>query len=296
MLADYWVRPDSLIAIVGASGFIGNHFAQNLAALSVKHVRVTRSKPLLDVSGNLDLRFRKIQMDTLYWLASSSVPTVVEQNPTIIRQEVAYFLRCLEELRRFQPAARVVLLSSASVVYTATTQPSREDAELKPFNQYGHLKAALEDALKSSALDYMILRVTNAYGPGQKRGRGQGVIAEWLGAAREQTPIVFFGSEDTLRDYVHVFDVVRAMSIVGSRWLSREVVNIGSGESISLRDLLAIVKSVVGKDVAVERRESRVVDRASVVVSIAKARTHLGWTPEVDLRTGIQSWWESMHS
>ena len=295
MLADNEVKSDSLIAIVGAGGFIGDHFSRNLEALQVKHLRVTRSKPLLDVSGNLSLEFQKIQISTLYWLASSSVPAAVEQDPTVIHREVAYFVHFLKELRRYQPGLRVVLLSSASVVYAADTQPCLEDAELKPFNQYGHLKAALEDALKSSALDYMILRVTNAYGPGQKLGRGQGVIAEWLGAAREHNPMVIFGDEDTLRDYIHVSDVVRAMSLVESRWLSREVVNIGSGESISLGNLLGIVKSVVGEDIIVERRESRAVDRPSVSVSIAKATTRLGWAPQVDLRKGIQSWWELMN-
>jgi UDP-glucose 4-epimerase len=290
------LRATSTNVIVGANGFIGSHFSHFLDALHAAHLRVTRSKPLLDVAGNLSLEVQTIQVKTLYWLASSSVPATVEQDPTLIHREVSYFVHCLKELRRYQPELRVVLVSSASVVYAADTQPCLEDAELKPFNQYGHLKAALEDALKSSALDYMILRVTNAYGPGQKYGRGQGVIAEWLRAAREQKPMIIFGGENTSRDYVHVTDVVRAMSLVESRWLSREVVNIGSGESVSLGNLLEIVKSIVGENIVIEHRESRAVDRPSVAISIAKATTRLGWAPQVDLRKGIQSWWELMNA
>jgi UDP-glucose 4-epimerase len=73
-------------------------------------------------------------------------------------------------------------------------------------------------------------------------------------------------------------------------------VNIGSGESVSLGNLLEIVKSIVGENIVIEHRESRAVDRPSVAISIAKATTRLGWAPQVDLRKGIQSWWELMNA
>jgi len=74
------------------------------------------------------------------------------------------------------------------------------------------------------------------------------------------------------------------------------VVNIGSGKSISLRDLLVLVESVVGRNLLVESRDSRVVDRAFSAVDIAKAISRLSWVPQVGLRQGIQSWWELIDS
>lgn len=284
------------IAIVGAEGFIGSRFSQYLRELQIDHLQVTRRRPLIDIDGELAQEFRTSPIQTFYWLASSSVPAAVEQDPSLIRREVEYLRKCLKELHRYQPASRIVLLSSASVVYASDTKPCAEDASLAPFNQYGHLKVALENVLRSNELDYMILRVTNAYGPGQRRGRGQGVIAEWLGAAQEQSPLLLFGDENTSRDYVHITDVVRAMTLTLSHWLSKEVVNIGSGKSISLRSLLEHVKSVVGEDLLVDCRDSRVVDQTFVAISIAKATSHLGWSPQVDLHEGIQSWWEMINS
>ena len=285
-----------MIAIVGAEGFIGSHFSQYLQKLDVEHLRVTRSKPLIDVDGALAPDFRTNSAQTIYWLASSSVPAVVEQRPSIIQFEVDYFRKCLTELRRYQPESRIVLLSSASVVYASDTKPCVEDTPLVPFNQYGHLKVSLENALESSELDYMILRVTNAYGPGQRSGRGQGVIAEWLESAREHRPLLLFGNENSTRDYVHITDVVRAMTLLLSHWSPSEVVNIGSGESISLRNLLVHVESVVGTSLLVESRDSRVVDRAFSAVDISKAISRLSWVPQVGLREGIQSWWELINS
>jgi len=171
-----------------------------------------------------------------------------------------------------------------------------EDTPLAPFNQYGNLKVSLENVLESSELDYMILRVSNAYGPGQRSGRGQGVIAEWLGSARENRPLLLFGDENSTRDYVHITDVTRAMTLLLTNWLPNEVVNIGSGKSISLRDLLVLVENVVGRNLLVESRDSRVVDRAFSAVDIAKAISRLRWVPQVGLRQGIQSWWELINS
>lgn len=285
-----------LIAVVGAQGFIGSHFSQYLSELNVEHLRVTRSKPLIDIDGVLGSDFRSREVRTFFWLASSSVPAAVEQDPSLTQFEVEYFRTCLNELRRYQPASRIVLLSSASVVYASDTKPCVEGASLAPFNQYGHLKLALENVLANSELDYMILRVTNAYGPGQRRGRGQGVLAEWLGAAHEQSPLLLFGDQETSRDYVHVTDVARAMNLVLAHWLPREVVNIGSGDSISLQNLLILVKSVVKKNILVEFRDSRVVDRTFIAVSIAKATSRLSWAPQVGLHQGIQSWWEVISS
>lgn len=81
-----------------------------------------------------------------------------------------------------------MLLSSASVVYASDTKPRVEDTPLALSDQYGRLKVSLENVPESSELDYGILRVTNAYGPEQRSGRGQGVTAEWLGSARENRP------------------------------------------------------------------------------------------------------------
>lgn len=285
-----------MIAIIGAEGFIGSHFSRYLQKVEVEHLRVTRSNPLIDVDGALAPDFRTNSAQTIYWLASSSVPADVEQRPSIIHLEVEYFRKCLTELRRYQPESRIVLLSSASVVYASDTKPCVEDTPLAPFNQYGNLKVSLENVLESSELDYMILRVTNAYGPGQRSGRGQGVIAEWLGSARENRPLLLFGDENSTRDYVHITDVTRAMTLLLTNWLPNEVVNIGSGKSISLRDLLVLVESVVGRNLIVESRDSRVVDRAFSAVDIAKAISRLSWVPQVGLHEGIQSWWELINS
>lgn len=294
--ADSDEEQSPMIAVVGAEGFIGSHFSQYLQKVEVEHLRVTRSKPLIDVDGALAPDFRTNSAQTIYWLASSSVPAVVEQRPSIIQFEVDYFRKCLTELRRYQPETRIVLLSSASVIYASDTKPCVENITLAPFNQYGHLKVSLENALESSELDYMILRVTNAYGPGQRSGRGQGVIAEWLESAREHRPLLLFGNENSTRDYVHITDVVRAMTLLLSHWSPSEVVNIGSGESISLRNLLVHVESVVGRNLLVESRDSRVVDRAFSAVDISKAISRLSWVPQVGLREGIQSWWELINS
>ena len=96
----------------------------------------------------------------------------------------------------------------------ATPPPFAESAPTRPRDPYGQARLEMERRLIAGAGDVVrpvSIRVSNAYGPGQRLGRGQGVIGHWLAAAVRGEPLRVFGDPGTIRDYVFVDDVADAM-------------------------------------------------------------------------------------
>ena len=107
---------------------------------------------------------------------------------------------------------------------------------------------------------------------------------------RGEPPQVF---EDggQLRDFVHVSDVVRANLLAAtSAKAPGEVINVGSGRSSSLVDLIATLKQVIGGSAAqleIEHQAPRAGDLRESSADISKARALLGYEPRVQLAEGL---------
>lgn len=282
------------VLVVGGDGFIGSRFINVLRHHRVNYVSATRTNSLLNPQSQAISSIEVSPPSTVFWLASSAIPMAVERNPTVIDQELSEFQSALTYLVQLRQDVCVVLLSSATVVYADESGTAAEKSAVKPFNRYGLLKLELENALVSSDATHVILRVTNAYGPGQRTGRSQGVIGEWLSAAFARRPLIVNGSLATRRDYIHIDDVTRAMFAVHKAAPVNETFNIGSGVSSSLEDVLNIVRDAAGYDLVLEHRDSRSFDRRSVDISVSKAESQLGWRSQIPLRQGILNWWDQL--
>jgi dTDP-L-rhamnose 4-epimerase len=135
------------------------------------------------------------------------------------------------------------------------------------------------------------LRFFNVYGPHQALSNPYtGVLA--IFAARllnGKSPMVFEDGEQR-RDFVSVSDVARACALALERdRLGREVINIGSGSSVSVNDIALRLARILGKEhIAPEvTGEYRVGDIRHCFADIARAADVLGFTPQVTLEAGM---------
>lgn len=178
---------------------------------------------------------------------------------------------------------RLVLLSSASV-YGEAAIPTPETAPVAPVNAYGRMKLAVERGLAGMVADCVVLRLSNAYGTPLDLARRR-VAALLLDAARTGQPFTTFGPGTSLRDYLHVDDLCRAVG----RALDGPpgVWNIASGEGVSLDMLMAQAEAVTGR--RLERRTGPERPEAkSSVLDISRAFRDLGWAPGVTLDQGLR--------
>jgi UDP-glucose 4-epimerase len=138
-------------------------------------------------------------------------------------------------------------------------------------------------------LPYVSLRIANAYGERQDPKGAQGVIAVFLGKIIQGQPIQIWGDGRVVRDYVHARDIVAAFL----RAMEREqkearIFNIGSGQGISLNELVDLIKKNLGIDFPVQYSKARRIDVPVNVLNISLARKKLHWEPQISLGAGVR--------
>lgn len=280
--------------MVGHRGFLGRAMVGAFEGESIRVVGFGIDDPAVR-EGELNPRLRSAGVRTVVWCASRINPHVAARDPGLVDLDVADFRQFLDLLDSENPP-HVVLLSSGGTVYgPPATPPFRETDAVAPVNEYGAAKAQMEGLLREHEVPGTALRVANAYGPGQTRAPGQGVLAHWMAAVRHGEPVVVYGDPAATRDYVFVTDIaMAAVAVHARRSDAPSVVNVGSGESTSLDQLLAALRSAVAPaDLEVRREPGRGTDTTHSVLDITLAREALGWSPSVSLVDGVRMQWES---
>ncbi|HVG47900.1 MAG TPA: NAD-dependent epimerase/dehydratase family protein, partial [Rubellimicrobium sp.] len=176
--------------------------------------------------------------------------------------------------------------------------PIREDAAQRPINPYGRSKLMCEEVIRDVAgtgtVSAVLLRYFNAAGAdpdgeiGEDHDPETHVIPLILRAARAGAePVRIFGDRHPtpdgtcVRDYIHVTDLadahVRGVTRIPASGVA--AYTLGTGEGVSLRELLRGCGEVAGHPVPFIIAEPRPGDPPILVADAALARRELGWTP-----------------
>lgn len=284
-------------AVVGAGGFIGIRLCAALRGSGAEVVPFTRDRPAI-ACDRLAAGLEPVR--TVFLVAGRVNPALAERDPAAGALELAEHERLLDLLAAAPPIdgelRRVVLASSGGTVYDIDAPPPyAETSVVGPVTEYGRVKLAVERLLWSyrEAVEPVAARISNVYGPGQRLGTGQGVIAHWLAAIRAGTPLRLFGDPATTRDYVYVDDATAALAELHHLHSTPPaVLNVGSGRPTSLAELADLVRSAAGRphhEVVVV--SPRGFDRHDTWLDVRRARDVLGWSATTDLADGLRLTW-----
>lgn len=195
---------------------------------------------------------------------------------------------------------RYVFFSSGGTVYGqagAGAELVSERHACQPVNLYGYSKWMFEEYLglcaRTHALQYLIVRPSNPYGPHQNPMRMQGFIAVAMHKLLQGEDIEIWGDGSVVRDYIFVTDMVNAFSELLARDAWGEVFNIGSGMGSSLLDVLAAMEQVTGKKARVLHKASRSVDVSRIVLDVEKLKSVIDFQPKF-LANGLQLYYEGL--
>lgn len=236
---------------------------------------------------------------TIFWLASTINPQIAAENPERVVADRAIFEQLLDGLNEADVSPTVVILSSGGTVYDSSTEPPYlEDSPLKPISAYGEAKVAFEDLMTERAPGASVaVRVANAYGPGQKAAAGQGVIAYWMAAAKQGSPVTMIGAPTNARDYVFATDIAEALVAIDAADPSSlpAKLNVGSGQATTLQELADTVAAVIAPSpLKVNHEPSRSFDVERTWLSIDRAAETIGWKPKVSLLDGLRETWAAL--
>jgi len=187
---------------------------------------------------------------------------------------------------------KLMFASSGGTVYGIPKRlPITEDDPTNPICSYGIVKLAVEKYLqlyhRLHGLEYVVLRISNPYGPRQDPRHVQGVVSVFAARLLENRPITIWGTGRVVRDFIHVQDLARLFYDAAVSHVTG-VFNAGSGIGVSLNDLLAMMIAQYGVQAEVNRVAARACDVPAAVLDYEKAKRVFGWTPQISLERGVQ--------
>lgn len=276
------------VLVTGASGFIGRHLVARLRGAEYEPIALDRASG--DVSSAATWREFPPADVVVHLAGKSFVPDSWEDPGAFLRSNLSGTVEALEYCRTHR--AHLVFLSSY-MYGDAVRQPIPESSPLVAKNPYALSKKLAEEACTFFAdrlgASVTVLRPFNIYGPGQSEAFLVPTILRQLGSRNE----VLVRDLEPRRDYIYVSDVVDAIVRAVSARPGFAVLNLGSGRSHSVAELIHTIQQVWGTDLPVTsegvRRPDEIMD---TVADISRAEQCLGWKPQFNLRQGL----EHLHS
>lgn len=297
------------VLLLGGAGFIGSHLASRLS-LRGEHVVSVLEPATASINRirNLPVHLYRGDLSDTELLESilvrEDIQTVIHLVSTLVpgcgfadfekefEQVVAPSIRLMEICS--QRHIKLVYFSSGGTVYgeRSSLAPFSEEDTLAPISHYGWSKQMMEESIRymhrTQGLRYLILRPSNAYGPGQNLYGRQGLIAVALGKALRKETVSIWGDGIAVRDYIYIDDLVQAtLSLLEKETAFDKTFNVGSGVGHSVNDIIRILKDVSGIDVPVAYLPARQEDVSHVILSVAKIREMIDFQP-LGIQEGIR--------
>jgi UDP-glucose 4-epimerase len=297
------------IGITGSRGFIGSYVSRRLLERPSGTVRLLVRNTLSDatidgaevVHGDLssvtDCACFAADLDLIYYLAHTNSPinSDYDQATDAMMNQVP-LLNLIQAVQRLGSRPHIVYFSSGGAVYAPKFDNVRykETDACAPLSSYGIQKLAAEHYLRLAAhkghLTATVLRVGNAYGTLLPQHRMQGLIGVAINCVLHNKPVRVFGNPHNVRDYVHLEDVCSIVERVAEPRGPFTVLNVGSGEGHSVLQVLTLIEACCGSPLSIETDVDcgrQLVDW--VVLDNSLARREYGWSPAVNLRSGIDA-------
>lgn len=274
-----------IIAVTGSSGFIGKHLVNAL-------IRNKKNVIELDIDKGFNLlKEEDIQrvpkFDIIVHLAAKSfVPLSFEKPWEFYHHNYTLTLNVLELARLNN--AKVIFVSS--YLYGVPEYlPIDENHPLKPHNPYAQTKLICEKLCEGYNRDFnipiIILRPFNLYGPGQNENFLLPTIIK-----QAKNGKIVLKDPRPKRDFVYIDDVANCfIKAIENDSLAFDIFNIGYGKSYSVQEIVEFVNHFYNNGLEIEyAKEERNFEVMDTVADVSKVRKVLGWTPKVDLFSGIK--------
>jgi dTDP-glucose 4,6-dehydratase len=303
------------VVVTGAGGFIGSHLVEQLVRDGARVRAMLRytsrgQRGALDqvpddLMSSVDVTLGDVRdfdavreicrgANAMFHLAALiGIPYSYEHPQEVIDTNILGTSNVLVAARELGSLERIVLTSTSEVYGSAQRIPMDEEHPLQAQSPYSATKIAA-DALglsfhRSFGLPVTIVRPFNAYGPRQS---ARAVIPTILSQALAGMTLRL-GTLDTTRDFTFVEDTARGfVAVAASDNALGEVINVGSGTEVSIRDVVSAAGRIVGRELKVEGDEQRMRPAASEVSRLhsdsSKAAKLAGWRAEVSLEDGLR--------
>jgi UDP-glucose 4-epimerase len=298
------------ILVTGGAGFIGSHLAEALVKAGHR-VRVIDNffagsrENLRSVRGEVEIlngdcadpaAARRGVKGIEVVFHEAAVPSVARSvsEPQLSHRANATATLTMLDAARVAGVRRFIYAGSSSVYGESRELPKREDMAPAPLSPYAVGKLVGEHYLRVFAglygMETLTLRYFNVFGPRQDPGSPySGVISLFTTMLLAGKTPVIYGDGRQTRDFTYVANVVDGnLRALRAKGLSGQAVNLATGRSISLRELLQALGRETGRPARARHLPPRPGDIRHSLANVRLARKLLGYSAGVDFETGLR--------
>jgi GDP-L-fucose synthase len=292
------------IFVAGHRGLVGSAIIRCLQAGGYKQI-LTRSRAELDLTNQAAvLQFFAAEKPEYVFLAAAKVGGILANNTypaDFIRENLQIQGNIIDAGYR-NGVKKLLFLGSSCIYPKLCPQPIREEylltGPLEPTNDaYAIAKIAgikmCEAYNRQHGTNYISVMPTNLYGPGdnfdlQSSHVLPALIRKFHEAKVAGSPeVVVWGTGSPRREFLHVDDLADAVMYLMNTYSGSEIVNIGVGEDLTIRELAEIIKDIVGYHGELVFDTSKPDGTPRKLLDVSRLNG-LGWKAQISLRNGIQ--------
>ena len=271
------------IQVFGGSGFVGSEF--------------TRQNPGCLVNARDDY---SVKEKNILYMISTVTNYHVKTNPYIdIDTNLTTLMKVLEQIKNNMLQAEdgyVLNFISSWFVYGETEMPAHEESNCYPNGFYSITKRCAEQLLisycETFGIKYRILRLANVAGHGDKKASPQkNALQHMINELKAGRDVNVYDGGNLYRDYIHVSDVARAITLIMETGEVNTTYNVGNGQPLLFKDMIEYAKELIGGEgrlVPIEIPQfHRTVQVRSMWMLSDKLKS-LGYTPNYNMKAIIE--------
>ncbi len=277
------------IGVTGAYGFVGSHLLEALVSMPG-----VEAEPFDTMKHNLfqveSLKSFLEDKEVVFHLAGVNRGTKED----LITTNILGTLNLLEAMTAYaRNDIRLIYMSSFQVYQMPQKkEPVNEHHPLNPQNIYGISKKTAEEVIASYPFRSIVFRGSNFFGPRCKPYYNS-VVSTFCDLVSQNKPLTVHGSGDQGRDFLYISDVIEVLLMtLGYRPQGVEIVNLCSGNLVTVNQIIDMLGEVSGKKIKVEYQDvSESVEDAWCGDNTA-CREKFSWTPQIDIKEGLRITYE----
>src|SRR3989344_4339675 len=296
------------VLVTGGAGFIGSHLVDELIKLGYgvavvddlstgKIENINSKAKFIKFDLGSKLAGEKLQpilknIDHVFHLAA--IPRIqycLEHSNTCHSANVNGALNLLNSCVKNKHIKKFIHISSCMVYGASDVLTVSEDNPLKPKTIYGvqkHMQELYLDLFtRYFNIPSVVLRYFGVYGTKRHSESGSypNVTAAFSRYKRTKNKLCIYGDGKQSRDFVHVFDIIKATILaMKSKFVDAEVFNIGTGMPVTINEIAQYYECLI------EYKKARPDDVRYCTANIKKAKKLLKWQPRISFDEGIKGY------